>query len=53
MEVLPIYTAHPKLSFTNCYLATLAQKTGAAPLLTFDKKLANQLPAAQLLSPFP
>jgi len=49
-EVLPIYASHPKLSFADCYLAILAQKTGAAPLLTFDKKLANQLPAAQLLS---
>ena len=49
-EVLPIYAAHPKLSFTDCYLAILAQRTGATPLLTFDKKLANQLPAAQLLS---
>ena len=49
-EILPIYTAHPKLSFADCYLAILAQRTGAVPLLTFDKKLANQLPQAQLLS---
>jgi len=51
IEILPIYTAHPKLSFVDCYLAVLAQKTEAAPLLTFDKKLANQLPATQILSP--
>ena len=51
IAVLPIYTAHPKLSFVDCYLAALAQRTGAAPLLTFDKKLASQLPAVQLLSP--
>jgi predicted nucleic acid-binding protein len=49
-EVLPAYTSHPKLSFVDCYLAILAQRTEAAPLLTFDKKLANQLPTAQLLS---
>ena len=51
IEVLPMYTAHPKLSFIDCYLAVLAQRTGAAPLLTFAKKLASQLPAPQLLSP--
>ena len=50
IEVLPIYIDHPKLSFVDCYLEVLAQKTGAFPLLTFDKKLANQLSGAQLLS---
>ena len=50
LEVLPIYAAHPKLSFVDCYLAILANRTGATPLLTFDKKLANQLPMAQILS---
>ena len=41
-EVLPIYIDHPKLSIVDCYLVVLAKRTGATPLLTFDKKLANQ-----------
>jgi len=49
-EILPIYTSHAKLSFADCYLEVLARKTENVPLLTFDKKLANQLPGAQLLS---
>ena len=51
MEILPIYTSHPKLSFADCYLEVLARKTGATPLLTFDKKLASQLSGAKILSP--
>jgi predicted nucleic-acid-binding protein len=47
--ILPLYTNNPKLSFVDCYLAALAQRTGAAPLLTFDRKLANQLPDTRLL----
>ncbi|MDR0476036.1 MAG: PIN domain-containing protein [Treponema sp.] len=50
IEILPIYTGHSRLSFVDCYLEVLARSTGAAPLLTFDKKLANQLSGAQLLS---
>jgi predicted nucleic-acid-binding protein len=50
IEVLSIYTKHQKLSFVDCYLEALARKTNTAPLLTFDKKLANQLSGAQLLS---
>jgi len=50
IEVLPIYTGHPKLSFVDCYLEVLARKTETSPLLTFDKKLAQQLSGAQLLS---
>jgi predicted nucleic-acid-binding protein len=50
-EVLPIYTKHPKLSFVDCYLEVLARRTDTAPLLTFDKKLANQLSGAQLITP--
>ena len=49
-EVLLIYTRHPKLSIIDCYLEVLARRTGATPLLTFDKKLANQLSGAQILS---
>ena len=51
IEVLSIYTQHPKLSFVDCYLEVLARRTDTAPLLTFDKKLANQLSGAQLVSP--
>jgi predicted nucleic-acid-binding protein len=50
IEILPIYTGHPKLSFVDCYLEVLARRTGFAPLLTFDEKLANQLSGAKLLS---
>jgi len=50
MEVLPVYTSHPKLSFVDCYLEVLARRTGTAPLLTFDKKLAQQLSGVQLFS---
>ncbi len=48
-EVLPHYIAHPKLSFIDCCLAVYAKLNEAAPLLTFDKKLANQLQHAELL----
>ena len=50
LEVLPLYTGHPKLSFADCYLEVLARRTNTAPLLTFDRKLANQLSGAQLLA---
>lgn len=49
-KVFPFYLAHPKLSFDDCYLATLAEINNAAPLYTFDKKLASQHPSAKLLS---
>jgi len=49
IEILPIYSSHPKLSIVDCYLAVLAQKTGTTPLLTFDEKLAKQLPDTKLL----
>jgi predicted nucleic-acid-binding protein len=50
IEILPVYTSHPKLSFVDCYLEAHARRTGSVPLLTFDKKLANQLIGAKLLS---
>jgi len=50
IEVLSLYTKHPGLSCVDCYLEVLSRTTNAAPLLTFDKKLANQLAGAQLLS---
>ena len=48
-DVLAAYVAHPKLSAVDCYLACMALREGAAPLLTFDKALAKQMPAAQLI----
>jgi len=51
IEILPIYSSHPKLSFVDCYLGVLTQRTGTTPLLTFDQKLANQLSGTQLLRP--
>jgi predicted nucleic-acid-binding protein len=49
IEILPIYTSHPKLSFVDCYLEVFAQSIGAVPLLTFDKKMSNQLSGTKLL----
>ena len=43
------YLAYPKLSIADTYLAALATASGRLPLYTFDRKLANQLGAAQLL----
>jgi len=37
-----VYVTQPKLSFTDCYLAAEAAISGAAPLYTFDAKLARQ-----------
>ena len=39
----------PKLSLTDIYLAVQASAEGAAPLLTFDKKLARQMEGVELL----
>jgi len=50
IEILPIYSSHPKLSFVDCYLEAIARKTGNTPLWTFDEKLANQLSGSKLLS---
>jgi len=51
IEILSIYTSHPKLSFVDCYLAVFAANTGVTPLLTFDKKIGNQLSGTKLLLP--
>jgi predicted nucleic-acid-binding protein len=51
IEIFPIYKSCPKLSFVDCYLEVYARRTGAAPLLTFDKKLGSQLFDTKLLSP--
>jgi len=50
IEILPIYTKHPKLSFVDCYLEALARKTENSPLLTFDQKLTSQLFGAKLIT---
>ncbi len=48
-QILPLYATHSLLSFVDCCLAVIAQHEDTEPLLTFDKKLANQLPQARLL----
>jgi predicted nucleic-acid-binding protein len=48
-HALPAYEKYPALSFTDCCLAVYAKLNDAAPLLTFDRKLANQLQHAKLL----
>jgi len=51
IEILSVYTSHPKLSFVDCYLEVFARSTETAPLLTFDKKMGSQLPGTKLLLP--
>ena len=46
-RVLTSWLARPKLSFEDCYLAERALTDDAAPLWTFDKKLARQHPGAR------
>ena len=48
-RVWPIYSVHPKLSFVDCCLAVYAEMKNAEPLLTFDRKLANQVIGAKRL----
>lgn len=43
-KVLPIYEAHLQVSFLDSCLSVYAELNNAAPLLTFDKKLARALP---------
>lgn len=49
-NVLPLYIKHPKLSFVDICLTIYAEAATATPLLTFDKNLAKQLPAASLIT---
>ena len=51
IETLSVYTRCPKLSFVDCYLDAFARSSGTAPLLTFDKKMGNQLSGTKLLLP--
>lgn len=44
------YASKPALSFTDIALAAYAQLNNATALWTFDKKLASQSDAAQLLA---
>jgi predicted nucleic-acid-binding protein len=46
---LPLYIKHVALSIEDCCLATYAELNGSTPLLTFDRKLANQSTNTQLL----
>jgi predicted nucleic-acid-binding protein len=46
-NVIPLYVNHPKLSFVDCYLATVVEQKEAMPLWTFDKKLALQSEVAK------
>ncbi|MDR2566082.1 MAG: hypothetical protein LBC97_08500 [Bifidobacteriaceae bacterium] len=45
------FAGHPALSFADCYLAEESIAAGNQPLWTFDRKLANQHPAARLVPP--
>lgn len=47
-RALPLFIDYNSLSFEDCYLATYAQISGANPLWTFDKKLANQVSNTKL-----
>jgi predicted nucleic-acid-binding protein len=49
-KAIPIYIDHPGLSFEDCCLSTYAELNEAEPLWTFDKKLANQVSNAQIVS---
>lgn len=48
-DVLSVWTAHPKLSVVDVYLAETARRSDEAPLFTFDRKLAGQIDAAELM----
>ncbi|MEU4342428.1 PIN domain-containing protein [Nocardia sp. NPDC023852] len=48
-QALPLFVAHPKLSFEDCCLATYAELSNAKPLWTFDKKLAAQADSVRIV----
>lgn len=48
--VLPLYEKHPAVSFTDICLAVYAKLNGTTPLLTFDRKLARQIPHVELVT---
>ncbi len=43
-KAVPLYVAHPTLSFVDVCLAVYAELNNDLPLLTYDKKLAAKLP---------
>ncbi|MDR1266029.1 MAG: hypothetical protein LBK42_10845 [Propionibacteriaceae bacterium] len=49
--VIICFVNHPKLSYTDCYLAEEARVSGHVPLLTFDRRLAREHASAQLPGP--
>ena len=48
--VLPLYEKHPAVSFTDICLAVYAKLNDTTPLLTFDRKLARQIPHVDLVT---
>lgn len=48
-RALEYYGSHPALSFEDCVLVAYAELGDAAPLYTFDKKLASQVQHAALI----
>ncbi len=48
-QVLPLYEKHKTVSFVDICLAVQARLNDAEPLYTFDKKLARDMPEANLL----
>ncbi|MDR0284883.1 MAG: hypothetical protein LBI33_08350 [Propionibacteriaceae bacterium] len=48
-SVIQCFVDHPAMSYTDCYLAEEARTSGNTPLLTFDRKLAAQHVAAELV----
>lgn len=46
---LPLYSKYSALSFEDCCLSAYAKLSNAAPLWTFDQKLARQAPNARLV----
>lgn len=50
IELFWEYLHHPKLSFTDCYLAIEAAADKAEPLWTFDKALAKESGTAKLVA---
>ena len=49
-QVLPLFVRSPALSFVDICLSGYASLNGNVPLMTFDHKLARQLPQAQLVT---
>lgn len=48
-RVLPHYLKYPSVSFTDCCLEAYSVLRGQVPLYTLDRKLARQLPHADLI----